>query len=598
MTPTAIHPHDVYWVTEQLSALPLSTAGSVSRIYSQTFSDQGRQAANLYLLQVGGLTGGKSLLHHTDKTLQLKAERLARIGKGISLEKAQAVVASEGLPLPTAFDDAGVLARMACPLWWERKLRRKQDREQEQLSVELGLVRKGKQAYVSSAMFQRIQARHQASLEVLANYEMVSDDGDTLPMLDVLKGSVANPEVRRAELMVRMRGFEDYAKAEGHTALFYTLTTPSKFHRYSGAGLNPKYQHSTPRQAQAYLCQVWARIRSQLKRDGINVYGFRVAEPHHDGTPHWHILLFMRPEQASRVTHVMRDYALQEDGNEPGASEYRFKVVVVDGSKGSATGYIAKYISKNIDGFGMDVDHDAGISAADGAARVRAWSSVWGIRQFQQIGGASVGAWRELRRLLHEVDTLLEDARQAADKGDWAAYLVAQGGATLPRKKQPIHTFTAPRLDNETGSNAFNRYGETVRRVHGVCHSGDCKDVVTRTKQWTIQPRQQQAEAEVVARKPALPLPVATTSAFDFLQAEQPVVFPWSPVNNCTQGDPEAKTETPDRPTIPLFYSDDDRAAWLEWRNWYADHGMDEPGSRHDRQERAAIVLESMEGQA
>ena len=156
MTPTAIHPHDVYWVTEQLSALPLSTAGSVSRIYSQTFSDQGRQAANLYLLQVGGLTGGKSLLHHTDKTLQLKAERLARIGKGISLEKAQAVVASEGLPLPTAFDDAGVLARMACPLWWERKLRRKQDREQEQLSVELGLVRKGKQAYVSSALFQRI----------------------------------------------------------------------------------------------------------------------------------------------------------------------------------------------------------------------------------------------------------------------------------------------------------------------------------------------------------------------------------------------------------------------------------------------------------
>ena len=113
---------------------------------------------------------------------------------------------------------------------------------------------------------------------MLANYEMVSDDGDTLPMLDVLKGSVANPEVRRAELMVRMRGFEDYAKAEGHTALFYTLTTPSKFHRYSGAGLNPKYQHSTPRQAQAYLCQVWARIRSQLKRDGINVYGFRVIE--------------------------------------------------------------------------------------------------------------------------------------------------------------------------------------------------------------------------------------------------------------------------------------------------------------------------------
>jgi hypothetical protein len=409
---------------------------------------------------------------------------------------------------------------------------------------------------------------------------------------------VANPEVRRAELMVRMRGFEDYAKAAGHTALFYTLTTPSKFHRYSGAGLNPKYQHTTPRQAQAYLCKVWARIRSQLKRDDINVYGFRVAEPHHDGTPHWHILLFMQPEQASRVTAVMRDHALREDGNEPGASEHRLEVVALDGSKGSATGYIAKYISKNIDGFGMDVDYDAGISAADGAARVRAWAIVWGIRQFQQVGGASVGVWRELRRLTDTVDTLLEDARQAADKGDWAAYLVAQGGATLPRKKQPIGVFHELRADAGTGEATINRYGELVNRVKGVSHRGDGKDVVTRTKQWTIQPRQQQAEAGEVVRKPALPLPVATGSAFDFLQAGKPAFFPWAGENKYTQGHPEAQTGTPDRPTIPLFYSDDDRAAWLEWRNWYADHGMDEPGSRHDRQERAAIVLESLGVQA
>ena len=44
--------------------------------------------------------------------------------------------------------------------------------------------------------------------------------------------SVANPEIRRHELMVRMRGFEDMAQEQGKLGLFLTLTAPSSYHAW------------------------------------------------------------------------------------------------------------------------------------------------------------------------------------------------------------------------------------------------------------------------------------------------------------------------------------------------------------------------------
>ncbi|MCP6623627.1 replication endonuclease, partial [Klebsiella pneumoniae] len=75
---------------------------------------------------------------------------------------------------------------------------------------------------------------------------------------------------------------------------------------------------------------------------------------------------------------------------EPGAAQYRFTDKPLDEEFGSATGYIAKYISINIDGYGMDgeFDHESGNPVKELAKRVRAWASRWCIRQFLLIGGA------------------------------------------------------------------------------------------------------------------------------------------------------------------------------------------------------------------
>lgn len=146
------------------------------------------------------------------------------------------------------------------------------------------------------------------------------------------------------------------------------------------------------------------KARAAISRAGIHVFGFRVVEPHHDGTPHWHMLLFMRPQDVDTVRDILCYHARITDSEElqtPNALKARFHVEAIDPAKGSATGYIAKYISKNIDGFALDgeQDEETGENLRDMAKSVSAWASRWRIRQFQQIGGAPVTVWRELRRL-------------------------------------------------------------------------------------------------------------------------------------------------------------------------------------------------------
>ncbi len=558
------HPADVFFIEDTLHKLPVSIAASVRNTYSYQYIQKGRQAANLYLLSVQDYTNDKTLLTHSDDTLRTKAERLAKICNVTSKEKSAAYLLSAGLSLPAGDTEASILARVKCAVWWEKALRRKQDREQELLSIQLGHIRTAFQPYCSTALLQRIQQRHQRSMEILQSYEAVSDEGDTCDLLAVLKGSTANPVIRRAELMVRMRGFEDYAKQQNHVAMFYTLTCPSKYHRVSGNGLNDKYHDSTPRDAQRYLCDLWACIRAKLKRDGLNVYGFRIAEPHHDGTPHWHLLLFMDQGHSEAVTATLQHYAMQEDGDEAGADKHRFEVVAIDQSKGSATGYIAKYVAKNIDGFGIDSDEETGEAASDSAQRVRAWASCWGIRQFQQIGGAPVGVWRELRRIESAPDGLLEEARQAADAGDWALYMTLQGGANIDRKAQPLRVYTVEHTDTETGEVCQNRYGEFIERVKGIALN-NMPAIETRLKTWTIQSKADQSEQTInstIANTKshtthdvlASVLATFTLPATDahFLQADGFSAFPWSSVNNCTQEEADALEMRRERAAIQL----------------------------------------------
>ncbi|MHA2573719.1 replication endonuclease [Escherichia coli] len=331
--------------------------------------------------------------------------------------------------------------------------------------------------------------------EFLKGLELEDEDGNRISLIEKYDGSVANPAIRRCELMTRIRGFENICNELGYVGEFYTLTAPSKYHATTKAGYrNSKWNGASPSDTQSYLTGLWARIRAKLHREEIRIFGIRVAEPHHDGTPHWHMLMFMLPEDVESVRLIIRDYAWEEDRHElrsDKAKKARFHAEAIDPEKGSATGYVAKYISKNIDGYALDgeTDDESGELLKETAPAVSAWAARWHIRQFQFIGGAPVTVYRELRRLAdtetaHGLSVEFAAVHDAADAGDWAGYVSAQGGPFVCRDDLQVRTLYEPRPE-------FNQYGEETVCIRGVYDSavGAGTPILTRLTQWKIVPK-------------------------------------------------------------------------------------------------------------
>lgn len=368
---------------------------------------------------------------------------------------------------------AASIRKMLDDRFWSRLLRKYARRWREHLHIAFGDVRRDVSPYCSKNHVTQWDTRRKRSRAIMSRLELEDQvTGERMSLIEQIDKSVSNPEKRRVELMTRIGGFEKVATESGYAGSFFTLTAPSKYHAYTAFGhRNHKWNGASPRRTQRYLNQIWQQIRAELARREIPVFGLRVAESHHDGTPHWHGLLFTAPEHTAELQEVMEDYATREDEDElkgKAGKQPRFELKPIDPALGSATGYVVKYISKNIDGYALDgeSDHESGRPLKETAKHATAWASCWGIRQFQFLGGAPVSVWRELRRLKNQdladrVSPVFGELHRAAHAGDWQGYITLQGGPFVSRSKLVLRAWY--QYKNEPSS-----YGEYQKAIKGL----------------------------------------------------------------------------------------------------------------------------------
>lgn len=375
------------------------------------------------------------------------------------------------LTTPPDLFDTPEARRARCPLNQRRKLRRRAATARQHLAAMLATVGHEGAAYadeyaVACWRERQTAARAFGERNVLT---WTDDDGrpETVPLWDVMETS---RRARLAALYAQTLGLDELAQRRGLIPVFVTLTLPPAHHPapqhgapYAGADW---LEAPAPQDTDAALAATWARLRARAAGDGIALLGLRVTEPHRDGCPHGHALLYLAAD--AQVDAL--DEHLQALCPEPvRGRRIASKLVRLDRGRASPASYVMKYLLKTLPAHEDAAEHADGVER-DGDpdhlahhTEVAAWASERRLRRFAWVGLHGVRTvWQRLRSLSpaerYHAPQAVQDAADAIQSGRWADALEALGAVRADGRERV-------QLDYVTRQNG---YGENVQRVDGL----------------------------------------------------------------------------------------------------------------------------------
>ena len=176
------------------------------------------------------------------------------------------------------------------------------------------------------------------------NYIYDKISSSKIALKDLVISANHNPNRYHALIQNRINTLNSEATEKDLKPIFMTLTLPSEYHRYKtnkktkALEANPKYDYTSPRESVKELTRMFARLRQdrslkELTKDE-RIY-FRVNEPHKNGTPHTHVLLFIPKHRINKIVTAFKRL-------------FDTKANDIQTDIENATAYVMKYINKTL----------------------------------------------------------------------------------------------------------------------------------------------------------------------------------------------------------------------------------------------------------
>jgi len=384
------------------------------------------------------------------------------------LKAAAAVAAELGLLTTPARDmETPDAKRARCPMHHRRRLRRRAATARQHLAALLGTIGAGGAPYADHYAVTCWRERQAAAEAFGLSRVLLFEDGQQVPLWGVMESS---RKARLAALYAQTLGLDELTQRRGLLPVFLTMTLPPQHHpnpRHGQPYAGLEWEDAPcPGETDAAMGGLWKQLRARLAADDIDLLGLRVVEPHQDGCPHLHAMMYLQDqEQSNRL-----DWHLQELCPEPVKGErIASKLMTLDRTKARPATYVMKYLLKC-----LPAHEDAAVHA-DGTVRdgdpdhlahyaeVQAWASERRLRRFAWLGLHGIRTtWQRIRAMTDDeieyAPDAVQEAAHAMREGAWADALEAMGAIRADGRERVRLTYAVKK----------NSYGEDVKRPDGL----------------------------------------------------------------------------------------------------------------------------------